>query len=521
MRGLASGVVVSETDAYVADRGGLQVIDIRNPESAQMLGSVDTPGPANDVDIAGYYAYVADGHGFHVIDIRNPQSPQILGSVDTPGLVAWAVVISGIHAFVADSNCGLQVIDIEDPRNPQIVAGDELGFHDTRGVAISGTYAYLADDPSGLQIVDIRNPRNPHIVGSIVTPGAAFGVAASGNYAYVAAGLSGAQIIDVTNPQMPWIMSHVPTPSYATGVAVSGGRLYVTDRSYGLGVIDVTNPQHPQVLGSVDTPGSANSVSISGNYAYVADYLAGLHLIDITDPRNPRLVGSLDTPGAAMNVVVSETGTYVADWDSGLQILPSQCPPLPIFLTSFALSRSEDVVEIRWAVRRGESGGEFRLSASRREERWDVPVDPQPGPRYVALDRSQQLATGGEVLYRLFYRGTGEGWLVLAEQSIGLGTTGGPTRLLAPHPNPAKARVVIPFSSGYGGQVRLTVHDVAGREVAQVFEGMLRPGAGHWIWSLEESRRGGKLASGMYLIRLATEHSVQTRKVVLVQSNAP
>jgi hypothetical protein len=61
------------------------------------------------------------------------------------------------------------------------------------------------------------------------------------------------------------------------------------------------------------------------------------------------------------------------------------------------------------------------------------------------------------------------------------------------------------------------VHDVAGREVAEVFEGTLRPGAGQWIWSVEDSRNRGELASGMYLIRLTTEQGVQTRRVILVE----
>jgi len=97
------------------------------------------------------------------------------------------------------------------------------------------------------------------------------------------------------------------------------------------------------------------------------------------------------------------------------------------------------------------------------------------------------------------------------EQSLDLA---GPMRLLAPYPNPAKAGIVIPFAAGRGGQVRLTVHDVAGREVSRLFEGVLRPGSGQWIQSVEWAR--AKLPAGVYVVRLTTEHGVQARKVVLV-----
>ncbi len=62
---------VSEGYAYVAAwENGLQVIDITNPQSPAIAGSVDTPGKATDVYVSGSYAYVADNEsGLQVIDI--------------------------------------------------------------------------------------------------------------------------------------------------------------------------------------------------------------------------------------------------------------------------------------------------------------------------------------------------------------------------------------------------------------------------------------------------------------------
>ncbi len=62
--------------------------------------------------VSGDVAYVADFvSGLQVIDVSDPGSPVILGSVDTPG-AAIDVTVSGAVAYVADHVSGLQVIDV-------------------------------------------------------------------------------------------------------------------------------------------------------------------------------------------------------------------------------------------------------------------------------------------------------------------------------------------------------------------------------------------------------------------------
>ena len=103
----ADGVALSGNYAYVAtDNGGLQVIDITNPASPQIVGSRDTPDGARGVAVSATYAYVADwDSGLQVIDIANPANPQIVGSVDTPS-AANGVAVSEPYAYVADGGLG-------------------------------------------------------------------------------------------------------------------------------------------------------------------------------------------------------------------------------------------------------------------------------------------------------------------------------------------------------------------------------------------------------------------------------
>jgi hypothetical protein len=136
---------------------------------------------------------VADGYsGLQVIDITNPTSPQIVGSLNTPG-VAIDVAISGSHAYVADGVSGLQVIDITTPASLQIV-GSVNTPENAVGVAIFGSHAYVGDGWSGLQVIDITTPESPQTIGSVGTPGRAHGVAIFGSLVYLAAGDSGLQV---------------------------------------------------------------------------------------------------------------------------------------------------------------------------------------------------------------------------------------------------------------------------------------------------------------------------------------
>ena len=68
---------------------GADCIDYRN--YMPTIGSLDTPGEARGIALSGTVAYLADGpSGLQVIDVSNPASPMILGSVDTPGSASAA-----------------------------------------------------------------------------------------------------------------------------------------------------------------------------------------------------------------------------------------------------------------------------------------------------------------------------------------------------------------------------------------------------------------------------------------------
>jgi len=134
----------------------------------------------------------------------------------------------------------------------------------------------------------------------------------------------------------------------------------------------------------------------------------------------------------------------------------------PVCLSSFTLMHGDNGIEVRWVFSNHAGAPDFRLTGSRGPaDQWEIPIDEQAGNAFVTWDRSPQLAAGGVVHYTLLYRNTGTGWVVLTEQTISLDAAPRSTQLLAPYPNPANPRVVIPFVLARAQHVRVTVHDAA------------------------------------------------------------
>lgn len=118
-------------------------------------------------------------------------SPVLVGTwPGTPRGDAFAVVVSGTHAYVAAGGAGLVVVDVSNPSRPVRVGGcDTSGF--ALEVAVSGPYAYVADGSDGLQVISIANPTAPVRVGGFPSSESSEGVAVMGNHVLVADGSGG------------------------------------------------------------------------------------------------------------------------------------------------------------------------------------------------------------------------------------------------------------------------------------------------------------------------------------------
>ena len=108
------------------------------------------------------------------------------------------------------------------------------------------------------------------------------------------------------------------------------------------------------------------------------------------------------------------------------------------------------------------------------------------------------------------------GTLTMTLASVSTDTDAEPTlpsqvELRQNYPNPFNPQTTISFGLPESGQVRLTVHDLTGRLVATLVDGVVAAGA-H-----EVGFRAGDLPSGAYLYRLQTPVGSLDRMMILLK----
>ena len=79
------------------------------------------------------------------------------------------------------------------------------------------------------------------------------------------------------------------------------------------------------------------------------------------------------------------------------------------------------------------------------------------------------------------------------------------------YPNPFNPTATLSFNLPSAADVRLTIYDITGREVAALVNGHSSPGQHSVVWDAEG------LSSGMYFVRLEAGDFMQTRKLLLVK----
>ncbi len=89
-------------------------------------------------------------------------------------------------------------------------------------------------------------------------------------------------------------------------------------------------------------------------------------------------------------------------------------------------------------------------------------------------------------------------------------------KLYQNYPNPFNPATTIQYDLPVGGDVRLTVYDISGREIKTLVNDRMASGYHTVRWD-GRNRNGGKVASGVYIYRLETDNYVQSRKLLLIK----
>lgn len=388
--------------------------------------------------------------------------------------------------------------------------GEPLGG--VKAIAGSGS-RLVAVLPRGLVVKSLADPARPTTLGSLVLPEYCRSVVGLGDLAWI--GGSGAlHVVRVADDGTPVLVRTLPVTGEVISLAVSDQFLVAgCELPQALGqmlVYDLTDPENPAVTGAVPLPAYPLSLQLSGRHVYAALGGAGLAAVDCSALEAPRLLG-VAQPGSpyllgGVNDVVLD-GDRLLLASNKLVVARLDCTdPLPIWVPDFEVRAAGGGVALTWTVSGSATTSEFRIVAARDGQSRDVPCAPRGDGTWVATDRAPLAPRGGPVRYTLWGRvdGGGDAWTPLANATWTPPATPARAGLLGAHPNPFNPRTTIAFALARAQSVRLSIHDLAGREVAVLVDGAWAAGSHDVVWTGCDAR-GRAVASGSYMAVLKTE----------------
>jgi hypothetical protein len=561
----AAAVFVKDTLAFVADWArGLSIVRVANPAQASEIGRLDDSlGLATGVHVRGRYAYLADdGAGLRVIDVGNPRAPAQIGGIG-PGWSATAVWAGDTFACVAGDE-EFSVVNVLDPRHPSVVGSIRLRAED---VEVQGRYAYVPGWERGLSIIDVANPVGGfRVAGQMEYPlgNAIRDAAVSGDYAFMTSD-SGLQVVSL-NPL--WVPRGVATyrAENLEQVCVSGNYAFVTQASDdSLLVLDISSPENPTRVGALHLRrGEPGPIARSGSLLCIGCDIwrdtGGIQVVDVTDPSNPaprgfcymgtavgirgvavadtlafatgdsagrrgffavnianpdlpRNLGFCRTNGYPFGIAVRGSYCYIGGGDTcGLLIYDVAQPGSPV--------RIGQLHEQGSYTRGVALSGDYVCVADNQLGLRIIDATPPQNPALAGFYRPHDDSYHSVTVAPTFMLVCGDGRLsVLVSDLQGIEevTSPGPeaAEALSVSPCPFRQTAVVRYSLTRSGPVSLKLYDAAGKQVSILMSGSRRAGI-HDV-TLDARLPVLSLSSGVYVLKLTTDRSTRTRRIVLAQ----
>ena len=297
-------------------------------------GGSSSSSPAN-AEVNSTYAYITDGSSMKIVDITDPTTPVMKGSVVTGS--SFKVSVSDGYAYVSEFGINdpyVNIIDISDENAPTSAAAIPKGtqFGRVSDMYIEGNVAYVADEYRGIHIVDIGHG----VFDPQALDGAdAMAVTKLGTDLYLIhqGSAYGVQIYDVSVPYVltAGIMNTVDVNAYSYPTPSDTHHSLMENDGTNIIVANVQDAKLKKLsaglglLGEVDIDGYATALAVSGNYAYVTMH-AGLNTplllsddaVKMIDLTSMTVVDEKPLLGAS-GVAVFDDKLYVAD-STGLHI---------------------------------------------------------------------------------------------------------------------------------------------------------------------------------------------------------
>ena len=266
----------------------------------------------------------------------------------------------------------------------------------------------------------------------------------------------------------------------------------LNDNGNGVWQADATDPQT-----------SALPPSLTNGYSAVA-------LVEID---NAYYSGGANADLNALRLLISDNSNWTGDNTNGFNFSAVISNPLPVELSSFSAIVLDKGVKLKWRTETEVNNYGFEILRSAQNDNWlnigfvQGNGNSNSPKNYSFIDEN---VSAGKYLYRLKQIDTDGQFEYSKIINVDLNSPA-KLELGQNYPNPFNPTTTISFTLPNSGEVRLTVYNSIGEQVAEIINSFKEAGI-HTI-----NFDGAKLMSGAYFYKLEIGYQILTKKMLLVK----
>jgi hypothetical protein len=158
----ANAITVAGRWLYVGCDRGLTILDIDQPLAPKIIANIPELQKVKGIAVQFRYAFVADRRGLDVVDVTDARRAHVVAGVAIAD--ARNVYVARTYAYVAAGPHGIVIVDVERPEKPKIdqTYDGDGSLRDTNDVKIASTnastFAYVADGKYGFKVLQVLSP---------------------------------------------------------------------------------------------------------------------------------------------------------------------------------------------------------------------------------------------------------------------------------------------------------------------------------------------------------------------------
>jgi hypothetical protein len=262
-------------------------------------------GIAYGLGIKDSYAYLTTNSDLVIIDIANPKILQRIGRLII-GTPIFGLKVLNQKAFLAVTDKGLVIVDVSNPGNPKII-GEFYDGGEVQSVGLTDQYCITSDYTNGLNILDISNLSKPAKV-SCLKYNRIKEFIVTNNLVFLVDIGSGLKVVDISDKTNPVEVTAVNETKGASSVEIDGNRLFLGFFDGLIKIFDISNPKSPVLLTKIECPGEVLKLTAADNY--LSTNFKGVLIIDISDLNKIVDVGSYRRTKGAHDIVYRDRYVY-------------------------------------------------------------------------------------------------------------------------------------------------------------------------------------------------------------------